>query len=101
FRNAGQTCVCANRLLVQDGIHDAFVERFSAAVAALRVGDGFESGVEQGPLIDDAAVAKVEEHIGDAVDRGAAVTTGGRRHELGGTFFEPTVLTGATAEMKI
>jgi succinate-semialdehyde dehydrogenase/glutarate-semialdehyde dehydrogenase len=101
FRNMGQTCVCANRVLVQDGIHDAFVARLSAAVSALRVGPGFDEGVEQGPLIDDAAVAKVEEHIGDAIAGGATVTAGGSRHPLGGTFFEPTVLTGATPEMKI
>jgi succinate-semialdehyde dehydrogenase/glutarate-semialdehyde dehydrogenase len=101
FRNAGQTCVCANRLLVQEGIHDAFVEKFSQAVAALRVGNGFEDGVEQGPLIDAAAVAKVEEHIADAVEHGASVTTGGGRHELGGTFFSPTVLVGATPDMRI
>jgi succinate-semialdehyde dehydrogenase / glutarate-semialdehyde dehydrogenase len=101
FRNAGQTCVCANRILVQDGIHDTFVERFSEAVRALRVGDGREHGSEQGPLIDDAAVAKVEEHIADAVERGGAVVAGGGRHELGGTFFEPTVVTGATPEMKV
>ena len=101
FRNAGQTCVCANRILVQDGIHDTFVERFSAAVRALRVGHGREQGSEQGPLIDDAAVAKVEEHIADALDHGGAVVVGGGRHELGGTFFEPTVVTGATPEMKV
>jgi succinate-semialdehyde dehydrogenase / glutarate-semialdehyde dehydrogenase len=101
FRNMGQTCVCANRVLVQDGIHDAFVERLSAAVSALRVGPGFDDGVDQGPLIDEAAVAKVEEHIGDALAGGAIVTAGGSRHALGGTFFEPTVLTGATPEMRI
>jgi succinate-semialdehyde dehydrogenase/glutarate-semialdehyde dehydrogenase len=101
FRNMGQTCVCANRILVQDGVYDAFVEKFSAAVSALRVGPGFDEGVEQGPLIDDAAVAKVEEHIGDALAGGAAVTAGGARHALGGTFFEPTVLSGATPAMKI
>ena len=101
FRNMGQTCVCANRMLVQDGIHDAFVERFSEAVSALRVGHGFDEGVEQGPLIDEAAVAKVEEHIDDALAGGATVTAGGGRHALGGTFFEPTVLTGATSAMKI
>jgi succinate-semialdehyde dehydrogenase/glutarate-semialdehyde dehydrogenase len=101
FRNAGQTCVCANRILVQDGIHDAFVERFSAAVGALRVGPGFDDGVEQGPLIDEAAVAKVEEHIDDALLGGARVTAGGGRHALGGTFFEPTVLVGTTPSMKI
>jgi succinate-semialdehyde dehydrogenase/glutarate-semialdehyde dehydrogenase len=101
FRNAGQTCVCANRIYVQDGIYDAFVERFSEATAALRVGNGFDEGVEQGPLIDEAGVAKVEEHLADAVEHGARVATGGRRHELGGTFFEPTVLSGATPEMKV
>jgi succinate-semialdehyde dehydrogenase/glutarate-semialdehyde dehydrogenase len=101
FRNAGQTCVCANRILVQDAIHDAFVERFTAATAALRVGNGFDDGVEQGPLIDERALAKVLDHIDDAVGRGAEVALGGRAHELGGTFFEPTVLTGATADMRI
>ncbi len=101
FRNAGQTCVCANRILVQDGIHDLFVERFSAAVAALRVGSGFEDGVELGPLIDDAAVEKVEEHVADALDHGATVATGGGRHALGGTYFEPTVLEGVTSEMRV
>ena len=101
FRNTGQTCVCANRLLVQDGIHDAFVERLSEAVLALHVGNGFDDGVEQGPLIDDAAVAKVEEHISDALAQGAAVAAGGARHRLGGTFFEPTVITGATQGMRV
>jgi succinate-semialdehyde dehydrogenase/glutarate-semialdehyde dehydrogenase len=101
FRNSGQTCVCANRLLVQDGIHDAFVERLSEAVRALVVGNGFDDGVEQGPLIDDAAVAKVEEHIADGLAQGAAVAAGGARHALGGTFFEPTVLTGVRPEMRV
>ena len=101
FRNAGQTCVCANRVLVQDGIHDAFVERFVQATRALRVGNGFEEGVDQGPLIDRKAVDKVEGHIADAVGRGAQVLCGGGPHALGGTFFEPTVLTGATADMRI
>jgi succinate-semialdehyde dehydrogenase / glutarate-semialdehyde dehydrogenase len=101
FRNTGQTCVCANRLLVQDGIHDAFVERFSAAVAAMPMGNGFEAGMELGPLIDEAGVAKVEEHVGDAIAKGATVTTGGKRHSLGGTFYEATVLTGATADMRV
>jgi succinate-semialdehyde dehydrogenase/glutarate-semialdehyde dehydrogenase len=101
FRNTGQTCVCANRILVQDGIYDAFVERFADAVRSLRVGNGFDDGVEQGPLIDDAAVAKVEKHIEDALAGGAAVVTGGSRHELGGTFFEPTVLADATPAMRI
>src|SRR3954447_1969753 len=101
FRNTGQTCVCANRILVQDGIHDAFVERLADAVRALRVGNGFDDGMEQGPLIDDAAVAKVEEHIEDALAHGATVVAGGSRHELGGTFFEPTVLDDATPAMRI
>jgi succinate-semialdehyde dehydrogenase/glutarate-semialdehyde dehydrogenase len=101
FRNAGQTCVCANRILVQDGVHDAFVERLAAATAALRVGNGFEEGVEQGPLIDERALAKVLDHIDDAVARGGTVIVGGRRHDLGGTFFEPTVLTGVEPGMRI
>jgi succinate-semialdehyde dehydrogenase/glutarate-semialdehyde dehydrogenase len=101
FRNSGQTCVCANRILVQDGIHDAFVARFAASAAALRVGNGFEEGVEQGPLIDSAALAKVRDHIADAVARGAEVAAGGREHALGGTFFEPTVLVGATPDMRV
>jgi succinate-semialdehyde dehydrogenase/glutarate-semialdehyde dehydrogenase len=101
FRNAGQTCVCANRILVQDGIHDAFVERFARETQALRVGDGFDEAVEQGPLIDDRALTKVREHVADAVAHGAEVVVGGRGHALGGTFYEPTVLTGATADMRI
>src|SRR3954468_9137247 len=101
FRNMGQTCVCANRILVQRGVYDDFLERFGAAVGALRVGDGREPGSEQGPLIDEDAIAKVEEHIADAVDRGANVVVGGGRHLLGGTFFEPTIVAGATPEMKV
>jgi succinate-semialdehyde dehydrogenase/glutarate-semialdehyde dehydrogenase len=101
FRNTGQTCVCANRLYVQDGVYDAFAEKLVAAVKQLRVGNGFEAGVAQGPLIDQAAVEKVEEHISDAVSKGARVLLGGKRHSLGGTFFEPTVLAEVTAEMKI
>jgi succinate-semialdehyde dehydrogenase/glutarate-semialdehyde dehydrogenase len=101
FRNAGQTCVCANRILVQAGVYDAFVERFAAATRALRVGNGFEDGVEQGPLIDEAAVAKVEEHLSDAVAGGASVVCGGERHALGGTFYEPTVISGVTADMRV
>jgi len=99
FRNAGQTCVCANRILVQSGIHDAFVERFNAAVAGLKVGNGFDSDSQQGPLIDEAAVQKVERHVHDAVAGGATIAVGGNRHVLGGTFFEPTVLVGATPNM--
>ncbi|QKR99591.1 NAD-dependent succinate-semialdehyde dehydrogenase [Sphingomonas sp. CL5.1] len=92
FRNAGQTCVCANRFLVQSGIHDRFVAALAVRVAALRVGDGLREGVEIGPMIDGAAVAKVEEHIADAVALGARVVEGGGRHELGHSFFAPTVL---------
>ncbi len=101
YRNTGQTCVCANRLLVQDGIYDAFARRLAERVAALRVGDGLEEGVEQGPLINLAAVAKVEAHIADAVSRGARVLTGGGRHALGGHFFEPTVLADVTPDMRV
>jgi succinate-semialdehyde dehydrogenase/glutarate-semialdehyde dehydrogenase len=101
FRNMGQTCVCANRLYVQDGVYDAFAEKLVAAVKQLRVGNGFESGVLQGPLIDEAAVEKVEEHISDAVSKGARVLLGGKRHCLGGTFFEPTVLADVTPKMKV
>ncbi len=99
FRNTGQTCVCANRLLVQAGIHDAFVERLKVAVAALPVGDGLEAGVAQGPLITEEAVAKVERHVSDALSHGGRIELGGRRHARGGTFFEPTVLTGASGTM--
>ncbi|MDK8263418.1 MULTISPECIES: NAD-dependent succinate-semialdehyde dehydrogenase [Pseudomonas] len=101
FRNMGQTCVCANRIYVQSAIHDLFVERFAQAVAALKVGDGQLPGVQQGPLIDEAAVLKVQEHIEDALALGARVITGGKRHALGQTFFEPTVLANVTAEMRI
>jgi succinate-semialdehyde dehydrogenase/glutarate-semialdehyde dehydrogenase len=101
FRNAGQTCVCANRILVQSGIHDAFVERLETAVGSLRVGNGFDGDTEQGPLISESAVHKVREHIADAVEHGARVTVGGRLHERGGTYFEPTVLVGARPEMLI
>ena len=101
YRNAGQTCVCVNRFLVQDGIFDRFSERITEASRKLKVGDGFEPGVEQGPLIDTKALAKVERHIQDAVQKGAKLVTGGRRHSLGGTFYEPTVLTGATPAMAV
>jgi succinate-semialdehyde dehydrogenase/glutarate-semialdehyde dehydrogenase len=101
FRNTGQTCVCANRILVQDGVYDKFAAKLTAAVNAMKVGDGLKGEVQQGPLIDMAAVAKVEEHIQDAVKKGAKVVTGGKRHTLGLTFFEPTVLTGVTTEMKV
>ena len=92
YRNTGQTCVCANRLLVQDGVYDAFAAKLKVAVEALKVGDGMEPGVTQGPLINAAAVAKVEEHIADALARGARIVTGGQRHARGGTFFQPTLL---------
>jgi succinate-semialdehyde dehydrogenase/glutarate-semialdehyde dehydrogenase len=101
FRNAGQTCVCANRVLVQSGIHDAFVERFRTAIESLVVGSGFAEGSEQGPLISADAVAKVQRHIADAVDRGAQVVSGGKPHALGRHFFEPTLLTGVTRDMLI
>jgi succinate-semialdehyde dehydrogenase/glutarate-semialdehyde dehydrogenase len=93
FRNAGQTCVCANRIFVADAIYDAFAARLGMAVSALKVGDGFEEGVTIGPLIDEAAVAKVEEHVADALARGARLSLGGARHARGGTWFEPTILT--------
>jgi succinate-semialdehyde dehydrogenase / glutarate-semialdehyde dehydrogenase len=99
YRNAGQTCVCANRLYVQAGVHDAFVEKLASKVSGIRVGNGFEVGVNQGPLIDDAAVEKVERHIADAVAKGARVVAGGRRSASGPRYFEPTVLAGATADM--
>jgi succinate-semialdehyde dehydrogenase/glutarate-semialdehyde dehydrogenase len=99
FRNTGQTCVCTNRFLVQDSVYEAFTERFVRAVAALRVGDGLQGEVEQGPLIDMAAVLKVEEHIADALAKGGRLLLGGRRHALGGTFFQPTVLADATPDM--
>jgi len=101
YRNSGQTCVCANRLLVQDGIYEAFAEKFSAAVSKLVVGNGLEAGTTQGPLIDHAAVEKVESHIADAVGKGASVLTGGSRHALGGTFFQPTVLSDASTQMAV
>ena len=101
FRNAGQTCVCANRIYVQAGIHDALVERLVQAVEAMPVGNGLDAGVTQGPLIDDRAVAKVRQHIDDALAHGAQVRTGGQPHALGGTFFTPTVITGVTQAMRV
>ncbi len=101
YRNTGQTCVCANRLLVQSGVYETFATRLVAAVRTLRVGDGLAGETDQGPLIDVAALAKVEEHVADAVGKGAVVATGGRRHALGGTFYEPTVLTGVTTAMQV
>jgi succinate-semialdehyde dehydrogenase/glutarate-semialdehyde dehydrogenase len=101
YRNAGQTCVCANRLLVQDGVYDAFADKLAAAVGRLKVGDGMAEGVSQGPLINEEAVAKVEAHIADAVAHGARVRCGGKRHALGGGFFEPTLLLDVTPEMRV
>ena len=101
YRNAGQTCVCANRILVQGGVYDEFSSRFAQAVGELQVGSGLTEGVTQGPLIDMAAVEKVEEHIQDALAKGARLVVGGERHSLGGQFFRPTVLAGATTEMKV
>ncbi len=99
YRNTGQTCVCANRILVQSGVHDEFVGKLADAVALLRVGDGLKGETDQGPLIDMSAVEKVEEHIADALAKGAELVAGGGRHALGGTFFEPTVLTRVTPQM--
>jgi succinate-semialdehyde dehydrogenase / glutarate-semialdehyde dehydrogenase len=101
YRNSGQTCVCANRFIVQDGVYEAFAEKLAAASKKLKVGNGLEQGTQQGPLIDDKAVAKVEEHIADAVKKGARVVTGGHRHKLGGTFFEPTVIADVTPDMAV
>jgi succinate-semialdehyde dehydrogenase/glutarate-semialdehyde dehydrogenase len=101
FRNTGQTCVCANRILVQDAVYETFVEKLNAAVSKLVTGSGFEENIDLGPLVDMAAVKKVETHIADAVSKGARVLAGGGRHPLGGTFFEPTILSGATSEMRV
>ncbi len=101
YRNTGQTCVCANRLLVHDGVYEEFSKKLAAAVGKLRVGDGLAGVTDQGPLIDAKALAKVEEHIADALRNGASVALGGKRHALGGTFFEPTILTGMTSRMLI
>jgi len=101
FRNSGQTCVCTNRIYVQDGVYDAFAARFTEAVKALKVGPGHEPGVEQGPLIEPAAVDKVERHVEDATGKGAKVLAGGKRHARGGQFYEPTVLSECTPDMVI
>ena len=101
YRNTGQTCVCANRLFVQDGVYDAFTEKLVAAVAALRVGDGLLGATDQGPLIDVKALAKVEEHVADALAKGARLAIGGKPHARGGTFYEPTVLLDVDARMRI
>jgi succinate-semialdehyde dehydrogenase/glutarate-semialdehyde dehydrogenase len=101
YRNAGQTCVCANRIYVQDGVYDEFAKRFAARVAQMKVGSGVEPGVLVGPLVEASAVAKVEEHIADALAKGAKLVEGGKRHALGGLFFEPTVLTDVTSDMMV
>jgi succinate-semialdehyde dehydrogenase/glutarate-semialdehyde dehydrogenase len=99
YRNAGQTCVCANRLLVQDGVYDAFAKKLAETVKAMKVGTGVEAGTVIGPLIDMKAIEKVEEHVGDALKKGARVVVGGHRHALGGSFYEPTVLADVTTDM--
>lgn len=101
FRNVGQTCVCANRLYVQEGVYDEFVTKLTAAVSAMKVGNGLETGVQQGPMIDAAAVKKTQEHIDDAVAKGADVVLGGKPHALGGNFFEPTIVRNVTQDMKV
>lgn len=101
YRNSGQTCVCANRLFVQAGVYDAFVEKLTTAVEALKVGPALSGDVTQGPLINQAALSKVQSHIADAVSKGARVVTGGQSHELGGTFFQPTILADVTTDMKV
>jgi len=101
YRNTGQTCVCTNRFLVQDGVYDAFQEKLAAAVAKMVVGDGLKGETQQGPLIDMKAVEKVEEHIADAVAKGARVVAGGKRHELGGSFFQPTIIADVTSDMLV
>jgi succinate-semialdehyde dehydrogenase/glutarate-semialdehyde dehydrogenase len=101
YRNAGQTCVCANRILVQEGVYDAFAQKLIAGVRKLKVGPGTEAGVTVGPLINADAVRKVEEHVADAVKHGARLAIGGKRDALGGTFYEPTVLTGVTPKMRV
>jgi succinate-semialdehyde dehydrogenase/glutarate-semialdehyde dehydrogenase len=101
YRNNGQTCVCANRLYVQSGVYDEFSKKLAAKVASLKVGDGFDDGVQAGPLISEKALEKVEEHIQDALSKGAEIALGGKRHDKGAFFFEPTVLTGVTKDMKV
>jgi succinate-semialdehyde dehydrogenase/glutarate-semialdehyde dehydrogenase len=101
YRNAGQTCVCANRLYVQAGVYDAFAAKLAEAVEKMQVGNGVDDGVTQGPLINDSAVEKVESLVRDAQQKGATVVTGGARHERGGTFFQPTILSGVTGDMRI
>ena len=101
FRNAGQTCVCTNRFLVQDGVHDLFVEKLTRAVDALAVGNGLDEGISQGPLINESAITKIESHVADALEKGATLNIGGSRHALGGTFYQPTVISDVTANMQV
>ena len=101
YRNTGQTCVCANRLFVQDGVYDAFAKKLAVAISKLRVGDGLKGETDQGPLIDEKALAKVEEHVADALAKGANLAAGGKRHALGGTFYEPTLLLNVSKDMKL
>lgn len=101
YRNAGQTCVCANRIYVQEGVYDEFAAKLTEAVSKLKVGNGLESGSTTGPLISDAAVSKVQSHLQDAIEKGATILTGGKPHELGGTFFEPTIISNADSSMKV
>jgi succinate-semialdehyde dehydrogenase/glutarate-semialdehyde dehydrogenase len=101
YRNSGQTCVCANRLLVQDGVYETFTEKLAVAVASLKIGNGLEPGVQQGPLIDEPSLEKVEDLVGDVIARGGRVVAGGRRHALGGTFYEPTILADVTPAMRV
>jgi len=101
YRNAGQTCVCANRFLVQDGIYDEFADKLAVAVSEMKVGDGMQDGITQGPLINEEAVEKVEEHISDAVSKGARILAGGKRHELGGSFFQPTLMVDVSTQMQV
>jgi succinate-semialdehyde dehydrogenase/glutarate-semialdehyde dehydrogenase len=101
YRNAGQTCVCANRIYVQDGVYEEFAQKLVAAVGKLKVGNGVEAGVNQGPLIEEKAVVKVEQHIADALSKGARLLLGGKRHELGHSFFQPTVLADVTSNMAL
>jgi succinate-semialdehyde dehydrogenase/glutarate-semialdehyde dehydrogenase len=101
YRNGGQTCVCTNRFYAHESIYDAFVQKLAAGAAKIKVGNGFETGIAQGPLIDDQAIQKVEEHVADALAKGAKVESGGKKHSLGGHFYEPTVLSNITSDMKI
>ncbi len=101
YRNSGQTCICANRIYVQDSVHDAFVEKLKAKVAGFKLGRGTEAGVDMGPLIDQRALAKMQAHLKDALDQGGTLVAGGKQPDLGGTFFEPTIVTGVTQAMKV